>query len=173
MEGIEDISTLWCDGIAEEGILGENPARVVGIESEGKSTRFEVVAREVNEGGKVGVVGVQEHNAIRDRSEFGSGSQSTERIFKARLANLVSEKNGEMVGVGNAFEGREDSSIVGCSMFANRRVEMRERVDDDEAGCRILLEPGFEGVESAAGKDRPGVLPIEVVGRRASLQLMV
>ncbi len=46
---------------------------------------------------------------------------------------------------------------------------MGEGVDDDEARGGVLLEPGFEGVESAASEKGPGVLPIEGVGRRAGL----
>ncbi len=170
MEGVEDIDTRGCEGVAEEGIVGKGPAGVVGVEGEGEGTRFEVVAGEVDGGGMVGVVRVQKHNAVGNGGECGSASQSTEGIFRIGLADLVGEEDGEVIGVGDAFEGGEDGCVI---RFVGRGVKVGEGVDDDETGCRVLLEPGFEGVEAAAGEEGPGVLPIEGMRRRADLQLLV
>ena len=68
MEGIEDIDTLGCEGVAVEGVLGEGPAGVVGVKGEGEGARFEVVAGEVYGGGVVGFCWSQVSRASRPPS---------------------------------------------------------------------------------------------------------
>ncbi len=104
VEGVEDIDTWGCEGVAEEGVVGEGPAGVVGVEGKGEGACFEVIAGEVNGGGMFGVVRVQEKNAIRDGGECGVASQGAEGIMRIGLADLMGEEDGEVIGGGDTFE---------------------------------------------------------------------
>ena len=167
MEDVKDIDALGGEVVAGEGVGRDGPAGVVAVEGEIEGTGFEVVAGDVDGGSVIGVVGVHEHDAIRDSGEFGCVGQGTEGVFRVGLADMMGEEDGEVIGIGDAFEGREDSGVLG--RFLGVRMELGQGIDDEETGGGVLLEPGFEGIEAAIGEKGPGVLPKEGMGRWAGV----